>query len=53
MIVWVIEQKDSNGDWVPTASCGITRQAARRKMDLYWKFNYPDIKFRVKKYVQV
>lgn len=50
-MIWIIEQQNRIGLWAPTVGAGLTRKEAVREMNHYWKFNFPEDKFRVKKYI--
>jgi hypothetical protein len=50
-MIWIIEQKNKLGLWVPTVGAGLTRGDAIREIDQYWKVNYPEDHFRAKKYI--
>lgn len=49
-VVWVIEIKDGKL-WLPCAGAQLARKDAIRERDYDWRFNYPNDKFRVRKYV--
>ena len=48
--VWVVEM-DCLGIWKPVKGIGITRADCRKEKRVF-KFNNPDDKFRVRKYVR-
>lgn len=51
--IWVIEYYDPRTSaFDPVADAHPSRSDARRQLKFDWKFNYPDEKFRVVKYVR-
>lgn len=48
---WVVEYLNSKGEWAVTAGAGLTKRDATREMNFYWRYNSPEMKFRVSKYV--
>ena len=49
-MIWVVEILEK-GRWKPSVSIGLTRQDARRERDFYWKYNFPNTKTRIRKYI--
>jgi hypothetical protein len=49
--IWVIEML-IDGRWETTVGAYLTREWARDKKEHDWEYDYPNDKFRIKKYIR-
>jgi hypothetical protein len=49
--IWVVEELDFDGDWVPTLNVDLSRKAGRENL-VFMQGWFPDDKFRLTKYVR-
>lgn len=52
MHIWIIELLSHKGRWEPTVGAHLTLAEAKNEMKNDWQFNFPNNKFRIKKYNQ-
>lgn len=50
--VWIVERSADGKKWEPCGCSQLTRKDAIREKAFYWKYNHPEWRCRVSKYIR-